>query len=167
MYRDPVSGTRSPKSTVGVPTRRPRGNLSFPRPGNLSILSALRMGHVAECQACLRRGAYVARHDLFCHGHGSWVMGIFCRGEPLSVRSHTAQWLGQVQEDREGPASGKRWNTLVMMDSKRDGILERLRRGASMRVGHRNCRGASRLWRQAKSPENALRPGGSGSSWGR
>ena len=33
------------------------------------------------------------------------------------MRSHSAQWLGQVKEDREGPASGKRWNTLLMMDS--------------------------------------------------
>ena len=36
--------------------------------------------------------------------------------ESQIVRSQTAQWLGHVQEDREGPATGKRRNTLLTMD---------------------------------------------------
>ena len=36
--------------------------------------------------------------------------------ESQIVRSQTAQWLGHVQEDKEGPATGKRRNTLLTMD---------------------------------------------------
>jgi len=36
--------------------------------------------------------------------------------ESQIVRSQTAQWLGHVQEEREGPATGKRRNTLLTMD---------------------------------------------------
>ena len=38
------------------------------------------------------------------------------RRERQIVRSDTAQWLAHVQEEREGPATGKQRNTLLTMD---------------------------------------------------
>ena len=38
------------------------------------------------------------------------------RRESQIVRSDTAQWLAHVQEEREGPATGKQRNTLLTMD---------------------------------------------------
>ena len=83
------------------------------------------------------------------------------------MRSDTAQWLGHVQEEREGPATGNRRNTLLTI---RIASGTGSGRGSWMRMENGDRGVLSQLRRQATlqaTPPNSRRCGGSGSSWGR